>query len=89
MLTATQKIELSHAHADYMSAECGKWDLEASNRALAKFTQIYTDLGLSHREAELLSWEVNQNYDEVLLAAIGEGYTNAYITTELIQQMGR
>ena len=39
------------------------------------------------REAEVLSWEVNQNYEATLLEAIKEGYTNQYLTPETISYL--
>ena len=89
MLTATQKIQLHEAHANYMVAECGTnpYDAADAGRKASVFCNLINELGLTRREAEVISWEVHGDHDAILLEAIKEGYTNEYLTPETISYL--
>lgn len=71
-ITDEQKLKLYDLHSRYMVNEYTSyqnWDAKQSGENLSAFVRFYESLGLTMREAEIISWEVCKNYDEIRRAA--------------------
>lgn len=90
MLTATQKINLYDKNSNYMVAAnlpYSEWDAKREIELLSEFTEFARELGLTACEASAIAWEVALDYENTLLEAIKEGYTNKYLTTEVVEKL--
>lgn len=92
-LTPSQKITLYNIHSQYMTniseVSLRDYDPKYCSELRAKFFKMIEELGLTLREAETLSWEINRSYHAILMQAVEDGYTSEFVKPENIPYIAR
>lgn len=92
MLTASQKIQLQHAHNEYTvraNAGFGEYSAKETSKALSAFVDLCHKFEITSEQGEQAAWDATNNYYHILWEAIQEGYTNEYITDDALAYIER